>query len=71
MLEKQAWIYLTTDKLMRIEDIMVNGCFVCRWEEDSCNYIMLLSPLLYKLWTMAYGFLDISWVMAGTVKDEI
>lgn len=61
---------LAIDKLMRGK-ILVNGCFLYKRKVESCNNILFWCPLVCKLWTMTYGFLRISWVMAGSVREEI
>lgn len=50
---------------------MVNSCFICKKETESCNHILLQYPLVYKLWTLAYSLLGINWVMDGSVREEI
>lgn len=32
---------------------------------------LMWCPFAYLLWTLAYSLLDISWVMVGSVRDEI
>lgn len=49
--------------------IMVNSCFLCKREAETCNHILLWCPEVYKLWTMIYGLLGISWVIVGLVRD--
>lgn len=62
---------LTIDKLMRRGNIMVNGDSLCRRVEESCTHNLFWCLLAYKLWTMAYEFLGISWVIIGIVRDKI
>lgn len=47
----------TIDKLMRRWRMLVNECFLCKREGESCNHIFLWCPLVYKFWTMTYGLL--------------
>lgn len=61
---------LTMDKLRRGK-IFVNACYFCKRAEENCNHALLWCLVVYKLWTMVYGLLDISWVMAVSMRDEI
>lgn len=56
---------------MRRKKIMMNDCFLCKREGESCNHISFGCSFVYKLWIMVYGLLGISWAIAGTVRDEI
>lgn len=49
---------------------MVNACYFCKMEE-TCNYGLFWCSVVYKLWTMVYSLLGISWVVSGSVRDEI
>lgn len=61
----------TIDKLMRMGKIMVNGCYICKKAAESCNYIILWCPVEYSIRTIVYELLDINWVIADEVRDEI
>lgn len=49
---------------------MVNDYYFYRRFKETCSHIAWC-PIAYNFWTMGYGFLGISWVMPGMVKDEI
>lgn len=40
---------LTIDKLMRRGKIMVNGCYMCWREAETCNHLLLWCPVAYDL----------------------
>lgn len=50
---------------------MVNRCFMCKMNAESCNHLLLWCPVVYSLWSLICGLLGIKWVMAGSVKDEL
>lgn len=50
---------------------MVNGCYMCKDAAETCSHVLLWCLDAYKRWSMVYGLLGISWVMAGMVRDEI
>lgn len=58
------------DKLRR-GICLVNACYMCKQDEESCNHLLLWCLVVHKLWTMVYNFLGINWVVAGLVKDEL
>lgn len=62
---------LTIDNLMRRERVMVKGCYLRKHGPASCNHILLCCSVTYNLWSMVYGLLGISWVMARSVKEKI
>lgn len=62
---------LTTDRLKRRGKILVNWCYLCKKAEETCNQLLLWCPVAHSLWHLAYGLLDINWVIASTVKDEL
>lgn len=62
---------LTIDKLMRRGLTIVNRCYLCKEAVESCNHILLWCPVAYSLWHLVYGLMDINWVIAGRVKDEL
>lgn len=62
---------LTINKLMKRGRIMANDCYLCEREAKSCNHILLWCPTMYKLWTMVYELLGISWVIVGSIRDKI
>lgn len=51
---------LTIDRFMRKGNILMNGCYLCKRADETCNYILPWCPLAYKLWSMTYGLLDIN-----------
>lgn len=60
----------TIDKLMGKGNMLVNGCFLCRKAEETWNHILLWCLVAYSLWTLVYGLLGISWVIAGNMKNK-
>lgn len=50
---------------------MMNSCFLCKRDAETCNHVLLWCPFVYKLWTMVYGLLGISQMMAEQVRNEI
>lgn len=61
----------TIDKLMRRGKILVNCCFLCKLDAESCNHVLLWCPMVYSIQSMLYGLLGINWVIAGPVRDEL
>lgn len=51
--------------------VIVNGCHLCLQAEESGNHLLLWCPTAYYLWTVVYGLLEINWVMAGVLRDEV
>lgn len=62
---------LTINNLMKRGRVMVNGCYMCMQEVEPYKHLLLPCPAAYSIWTMVYGLLGVSWVMSGSVKDEI
>lgn len=50
---------LTIDRLMRTGKTMVNRCFLCKMDAESCNHILLWRPIVYSIW-LVYGLLGIN-----------
>lgn len=51
--------------------MLVNGCYLCKRDAESCNHIVLWCPFACLLWTLSYSLLGINGLMAGSVRDEI
>lgn len=62
---------LTIDKLKKRVLVLVNGCFLCLKDEDSCNHLVLSCSITFEMWSLVYRALGIDWVMARTVRDEL
>lgn len=62
---------LTIDKLRRRDKVLVNAYYLCKRNEETCNHVLLWCPWVYKLWMMVFGWLGISCVMAGSVREEL
>lgn len=62
---------LAIDNLMRRERTMVNSCYLCKKSTESCSHILLWCQVVYELWTMMYNLIDIKWVIAGSVREEL
>lgn len=62
---------LTIDNLMRKDLTTANRCFLCKCCSESCNHLLLWCPVSYKLWSMVFGLLGISWAVSGSVKTEL
>lgn len=62
---------LTIDNLRRKCKILVNACYLCKRTEETWNHLLLWCLVVYKFLTMVYRLLGISWVMTGSVRDEI
>lgn len=54
---------LTIDNFMKIGRVMVNGCYMCKQEAESCNYLLLWCLTVYNNRTMMYGLLGVCWVV--------
>lgn len=65
------WCILTIDKLMKRGKTLVYICFLYKRETEFYNNFLLWYPLVYKLWTMTYELLEISWVMARSVRRDL
>lgn len=62
---------LTADNLMKRGFYLLNRCYLCKNNGETSNHLLLWCPITHKLWTMVYSLLDISWVMAGSVLEEL
>lgn len=51
--------------------IMVHGCYLCKGVEETYSHVPLCCLVVCKLWSMVYGLLGISCVVAGSIRDEI
>lgn len=60
----------TIDKLRRRSKILVNVCYLCKGVDENCNHLLLWCLVAYRIWTMVYSILGISWGFAGSVRDE-
>lgn len=52
--------FLTIDNLRNRGKILVNVCYLCKRDEETCKHIVLWCPEVYKLWILVYGVLGIS-----------
>lgn len=50
---------------------MVNQCYLCKLDEESCNHIVLWCPMVYNIWIMVYNLFRINWVIVGSVRDVL
>lgn len=62
---------LTVDNLMRRDMVMVNRCFLCKKELETCCHLLLHCSTVQELWHMIFGLIGISWVVAGSVREEV
>lgn len=56
---------------MKRDRILVNKCFLCKGDTESCNHIFLWCPFSVKLWSLVYSLMGLNWVMAGFVSKEL
>lgn len=56
---------------MRRDLDLANWYVLCRPNLESYNHLLLWCPVSYDLWSSIRKLLGISWVIAGSVKDEI
>lgn len=42
---------------------LVNYCYLCKKDAESCNHVFLWCSIVYKLSFVVYGLLGISWMM--------
>lgn len=50
---------------------MGNDCYLCKKTVEFCNHVLFRCSIMYKFLFVVYGLLGVSWVMAGSVRDEI
>lgn len=50
---------------------MVNGCYLCKQNAETCSHIVLWCLVVYKLWTMVYNLFGIKWVIVGSVREDL
>lgn len=62
---------MTLDNLMKRGKVMVNRCFVCKYDAESYNHILLWCPFVSKLWVMVFNLIGINWVKTRSVHDEL
>lgn len=59
------------DNVMRRGITTANQCYLCKNCLETCNHLLLWCLYTYNLWTLVFGLLGISWVMAGSAMNEI
>lgn len=62
---------LILDNVIKTGKILVNRCFLCDNDAESCNHILLWCPFTANLWHMVYSLIGINWVMSSSVYNEI
>lgn len=62
---------LTIDKLKTRGLAIPNRCYMCMQDEESCNHILLRCPVAFGLWSLIYSLVGISWVMMGSIREEL
>lgn len=62
---------LTFDTLRKRGQVLVNGCYMCKGHVEMCNHLLLFCLAVLHIWSMVYWLLGVSWVMAGSIREEI
>lgn len=62
---------LTLDNLMRRGRILVDRCFLCKCNAESCNHILLWCLFSFNLWSIVYSLFGVNWVIAGSINNEL
>lgn len=62
---------LTMDNLMKRDVIMANRCFLSKNCSETCNHLLLWCPVTYKLWSLVFGLLGISWAIDGSAMSKL
>lgn len=56
---------------MRRDCIGVNRCYLCKQAAESCSHLLEWWLMTSNLWSIVYNLIRISWIIAGSVKEEI
>lgn len=63
--------FLTLDNLIKREQILVNGYYLCKRDVETGNHILLRCQFAHNLWNLTYGLLGFNWVIVGSVEMEL
>lgn len=51
---------LTLDILKRKGNTVVNRCYLCKANEESCNHLLLGCPMTYSIWSTVFGLMGLN-----------
>ncbi|RVX21349.1 putative mitochondrial protein [Vitis vinifera] len=67
-----AWSrLLTTDRLKRFGWSIPNRCFLCKYEEETTDHLLLFCEKAKTLWLLIFSLFGMQWVMHSSVKRNL
>ena len=67
-----AWCrLLTIDHLKRFGWSIPNGCFLCKYEEETTDHLLLFCEKARLLWFLIFSLFRVQWVMHSSVKRNL
>ncbi|RVW54358.1 tRNA dimethylallyltransferase 2 [Vitis vinifera] len=67
-----AWCrLLTTDCLKRFGWSIPNRCFLCKYEEETIDHLLLFCEKARMLWLLIFYLFGVQWVMHSSVKRNL
>lgn len=61
---------LTVDNSMK-RGFIVNRCFLCENNNETCNHLLLRCSVSHNLWSTILGLMGPSWVKHKSILDEL
>ncbi|RVW48467.1 hypothetical protein CK203_088310 [Vitis vinifera] len=67
-----AWCrLLTIDRLKRFGWSIPNRCFLCKYEEETTDHLLLFCEKARMLWLLIFSLFGVQWVMHSSVKRNL
>ena len=67
-----AWCrLLTIDRLKRFGWSIPNRCFLCKYEEETTDHLLLFCEKARMLWLLIFPLFGVQWVMHSSVKRNL
>lgn len=71
------WVGSSKGKISTIDNVqkggifLVNRCYPCKENEETCNHLLLHCRMSHILWGLLFNLFSISWVLPESVKGTL
>ena len=62
---------LILEQLQRRGYSLANRCFLCHYEVDTVDYLLLHCVKTRALWNFLFSLFGVAWVLFGSVKETL
>ena len=62
---------LTLEQLQRREYSLANRCFLCLFEVETVDYLLLHCVKTRALWNLLFFLFGMAWVLSGSIKETL